>query len=770
MPNSIVFTPKHEKQHKKNLIDFVAFAKQLPPLNDKCDYESAYWPKVGNFTKIGIGSKDRIEANQLDSSVMSFAKAYVTYQQTMKPTANTLQLYALRAIESACIAKRGNLDIVTLKAGDFDRAAQSARDNMGSGAAYQAGAQLKNLLDFLIDKKIIKPFLWKNPIKKAKDMGSTGEEAEKRRQDKMPDDNALMALAEISSMKTELLSPRDVFTSSTMALMFCAPSRGSEPMYLKIDGLHEETMTVKRALECGYTLDELNEIVKIRELVSIKDEKVVNPSSVIVTSVDTEKSNADKAGLSVDDEIKLYGLKWFSGKGFGHANKWLPTVIMDTAARVFKRLLAQSTQAREFSKMLEDSPDFPRHHLCPDVEEHQLLTKEQVSAALGLDLSSLEGTKKNNACNQFIKRKGVERKDYVVSLHDLNKIIRRDLPEDFPYIPFKTGEGKVKVKWSESLYTGFSNALNIKKSIIYTELTIPTINTLNEDLAPTKKVSKTTGAALNNTLSIFQRWEYGDLSMTSHQLRHMLDTMASVNGMEGEVRAKWAQRSDPKQNRAYNHTTPEEYGADFIEDSEKSIATQNKTENTQIQVQIATPRTIQELNTKASLSAHITEYGMCTTSYLSEPCEKYRDCINCNEHVCEKGDDVKCERIRKKLKREEQLLRKDKKALDHGVQGAEQWYTRRNATVERCRQLIGMLTDPNIEDGALIKLANIEDVTLLDRAMDANGKKRLPKIENFQRVNNVKVDELLGLELVEADDEEQILMDEMDDMDYLEDF
>jgi hypothetical protein len=161
---------------------------------------------------------------------------------------------------------------------------------------------------------------------------------------------------------------------------------------------------------------------------------------------------------------------------------------------------------------------------------------------------------------------------------------------------------------------------------------------------------------------------------------------------------------------------------------------------------------------------------MCITSYLSESCEKYRDCINCNEHICEKGDDGKCERIRKKLKQEERLLVKDRKALDNGVQGAEQWYTRRNMTVERCKQLLDMLTDPEIENGALIKLANIEDVSLLDRAMDANGKKRLPRITNFQRVKEVKIDELLGQELAEKDDEDLALLDDMYDMDYLEDF
>ncbi|MFA0521747.1 integrase, partial [Vibrio sp. 10N.222.55.E8] len=101
-----------------------------------------------------------------------------------------------------------------------------------------------------------------------------------------------------------------------------------------------------------------------------------------------------------------------------------------------------------------------------------------------------------------------------------------------------------------------------------------------------------------------------------------LDTMAAVNGMDGEQRANWAMRSDPKHNRYYDHTTPEEYGADFIEDREAELVSRGvmnspNMDTTQIQVQVATPRTLQELNTKASLTAHTNEFGMCVTSYMA---------------------------------------------------------------------------------------------------------------------------------------------------------
>jgi hypothetical protein len=200
---------------------------------------------------------------------------------------------------------------------------------------------------------------------------------------------------------------------------------------------------------------------------------------------------------------------------------------------------------------------------------------------------------------------------------------------------------------------------------------------------------------------------------------------------------------EAKHNRYYNHTTFEEYGTDFIEGREKNLALKNQLPANQIQVQVATPRTIQELNTKASLTAHTTEYGMCITSYLSEPCTKYRDCINCNEHVCTKGDDDKCDRIRQRLAREEKLLKKDENAVQNRVPGAEQWQKRRHLTVERLRQLLKMMENPELENGSLIKLSNVADVTLLDRAMDANGKKRLPIITNYQRIKSVSVDQIV---------------------------
>ncbi|EGR1579499.1 integrase [Vibrio parahaemolyticus] len=788
MVDVLIFKPKYELEHTKNQADFIEFGRQISPLNDEYDYDENYWPKVGNFTIFGANSRKKNPDELLYESLIPFAKAYITYGGGTTSGLNA-KFQALRAINAGWqqLYKGEIFETTKLTAKVFDEAQRAAKESLSSGAAYQAGRGLNDLLKFLIDHKLLKSFTWKSGLKKTAD-NATGEDADKRRQDKMPDENALLALASVNAQKVEDLSPRDIFTTSTMTLLLAAPNRGSEPLYLLSDPIHTDELKVWEVLKMdGFTRDDVKEILKYQK----ENEIVFEDTEGVVFddfgNVREDSQEADDEVLDLTATIQIKGIKWYSGKDFGHAHKWIPTCMYGVVETAVERLRALSEPARKFAKMLEDTPNFPRHELCPDVPEDQLLTMDEVAMALGRDLSiygDLSDAKRRkkwqSARNQFLKRKGVIREDYRVTLRDLNSILRKDLPKDFPYIPFDNGNGKVKVRWSEALYAGFANGLDTIKSNILTELYIPTIDTLNEDLAPTKKKNRTTGELSTGSLSVFQRWEHGDLSMTSHQVRHMLDTMASVNGMDGEQRANWAMRSDPRHNRYYDHTTPEEYGADFIEDREKELASQGLMNNpttgtTQIQVQVATPRTLQELNTKAALTAHTNEFGMCVTSYMAEPCTKYRDCINCDQQVCEKGDDGKCERIRKRLKDEKRLLKMDKKAVDDGVQGAVQFYERRKITTERCEQLLTMMEDPSIEEGSLIRLLNVEDVTQLDRAMDANGKKRLPKIENFQRIKaaqQVTVDEMIGIENtpeLAIDDELFEALDDIDCMDFFED-
>ena len=729
--NVLLFIPKHETEYEMNIQDFIGVLETAPQPNDKMDYQSCYWPKIGNFTKLGISSKNRERKNRLDESIIPFAKAYIKYQQIKSGTSMYAHFYAIRSLEAACLKAYQLVNIAKLLPRDFDQAAQEAKNNMGEGAAYQAGMKLNNLRVFLVEHKMIKPFDWKNPFSKPKDRkDQTGEAGQAYREDKMPDENAIMAMAGIFSKDTELLSERDIFTTSTFSLLMSAPERGSEPLYLKADCLDIR----KKKIESKPT----NQSVKT---LPQEDGSELLIDSEVVKEVEVQKP---------EEQI---GIRWFSGKGYGHENKWIPSVMNPIVKVAIERLLKLSQGARAFAKLLEESNDFPRHSLCPNVSEEQLLTKEQAVAALGLDTSHLSKTQARTSGNQLLRRKGIEPKDFVVSLKDLNQIIRRSLPKDWPYVPFAKGKGKVQVKWSESLYAAFSNQYDKAKATIFTEFWMPNITTLNEDLKPTKKKNRTTGEVSAGTQSVFVRHGIKGVELRSHQPRHLLDTIASVNGMSDTLRSKWAGRADPKHNRYYDHTSEEEYNHDWLEEqSSQDLVTSDELKALfKVQIAKGDSRSLQEYNTLTSLAIHVTEFGECKQSYIDQPCLKHRDCINCNDHICIKGNKEKLSRLEDKLKREKILLKGDKKAVDENVNGALQWFQRRELTVVRCEELIQWLKNPKVKDGDRIKLADVDDITHLDRALDANGKKRLPKIENFKR-KLADQDEIVAVELITVDE------------------
>jgi len=729
--NILLFIPKHENEYRKNITDFVELVTKAPEPNEEIDYQSYYWPKIGNFTKLGVGSKNRETKNRLHESIVPFAKAYIKYQQIKSGASMYAHLYAIRSIEAACIKTHQRVNIEKLLPKDFDNAAREAKNMLGEGAAYQAGMKLNNLRAFLIEHKMIKPFDWRNPFSKPKDKKDlTGEAGQAYRENKMPDENAIMGMAEIFSKDVSQLSQRDVFTTSTFSLLMSAPERGSEPLYLKADCL---------------------------DIRSKKSEsKYSRHSNATLPQADgSELLISDKAKMA-ENEAKTeeqIGIRWFSGKGYGHENKWIPSVMNQVVKTAVSRLKELSEGARAFAKLLEESDCFPRHPLCPKVGENELLSKEQAIAALGLDISHLDKKQSQTSGNQLLRRKGIERKDYVVTLNDLNKIVRDNLPSGWPYIPFKKGKGKVKIKWSESLYAAFANQYDKARATIYTELWIPDITTLNEDLKPTKKKNRVTGELSTGTQSIFVRHGKKGVELRSHQPRHLLDTIASVNGMSDTLRSKWAGRADPKHNRYYDHTTEEEYNHDWLEEQSSQNIVKSDELRALFKVQIARgdSRTLQEYNTLTSLAIHVTEFGECKHSYIDQPCLKHRDCINCNEHICEKGNKEKLARLEAKLKRERILLKGDKKAVDENVNGALQWYERRLITVTRCEELIKWLKDPSVKSGDRIKLSDVEDISHLDRALDANGKKRLPKIENFKRLLAAQ-EEVAAVELISVEE------------------
>ncbi|MFW2150670.1 MULTISPECIES: integrase [Acinetobacter] len=687
MDDLIYFPPDKIQSPYSEIKRFIDFVKQLSELNEDIGFDENYWKGEVNFVKTGISSKDRSPENLLHHSILEFAKAYVKYQRTNSKLKTQDTILSIRAIEQICLDRYGEVDLTKLVIADFDLAAENAKVNYKAGTAYHVGRQLKILLDFIRKLKIVALPEWKNPIKKPSDKSIVLDtESEEHRASKLPDEDAIFALADIFSRKDSELSDRDIFVTSAVGLLLSAPERASELFFLKHNCIHEEE---------------------------------AQPLSKSSLGLVADGSNLEK----------VFGIRWYAQKNYGYDIKYIPSAMIPTAKRAIARLKKMSEKPRHLAYLLETSDKFPRHELCPDVPDDQLLKRSEVLLAMGFDASLLDARQANSSGRQFLISRDIPISDYEVCLNDLNIILRKRLPKGFPYVSFQTGNG-VKIRWSEALFCSFANQYHSNKLTIYSELWMPHIDTLNEDLSPTKK--KLRGKdVLSNVQSIFQRWGSDSYSITSHQFRHLLNTIANTNGMDSMLLAKWSGRADMKQNRVYDHTTVEDRNYGLIEMQKNEVGIVN-TDST-FTFQIATPRTLQELNTRTTLSMHTTEFGLCTHSYIDEPCLKYRNCLNCTEHVCIKGDEEKKKRLQDRLRKEKILWVKDKEAVSKNVTGATVWLQTRELTIKHCEQMITLLDDPNIPDGTPLSLPPSEDVTHLDLAYQKAGRKRIPVIENTQR-------------------------------------
>ncbi|MAZ09694.1 MAG: integrase, partial [Sutterellaceae bacterium] len=180
--------------------------------------------------------------------------------------------------------------------------------------------------------------------------------------------------------------------------------------------------------------------------------------------------------------------------------------------------------------------------------------------------------------------------------------------------------------------------------------------------------------------------------------------------------AKWAGRADAKQNRVYNHMSEWEMVA-----KAEALDTSLTLFGPKGEVSQHVPVSTQEINLMERGAVHVSTYGVCSHDFIMSPCEKFRDCLNCDEHVCVKGlgkdDAERLERIKIRLTQVEKDYAEAEAAVNNGFAGADRWYEYHQKTVERLRQLVEILESPQIPDGAQIKLRDGKDFSHLRRVI-----------------------------------------------------
>jgi hypothetical protein len=416
----------------------------------------------------------------------------------------------------------------------------------------------------------------------------------------------------------------------------------------------------------------------------------VRISEILELPADCEVEERDSQG------VLQYGWRFYSAKGYEGDIKWIPEVMVPIAKEAIRRIRALTAESRKLAAWVEKQPTrFYRHENCPSVSDDQLLDAQQAAQSLGW--MSLTNT-------------GVGMANGVHTLNSLWQYVMARQPVGFPWLNKEKG-----IKYSNALFCMFLNLLGSQRGTSPVILWAPTNNIFNNDLSPREYES------IANHQSIFDRYGYKTedghrLKLTSHQARHLITTLANRGGLSQEQIAKWAGRADPKQNRVYNHMSEWEMVA-----KAEAMDTSLTLFGPKGEVSQHVPVTTQEVNLMERGAMHVSVWGVCSHDFIMSPCEKFRDCLNCEDHVCIKGlskDNAdRLTRIKLRLAQVEKDFYEAKAAIAKGFAGADRWYEYHQKTVERLRQLVEILESTQVPDGAQIKLRDGNDFSHLRRVI-----------------------------------------------------
>jgi hypothetical protein len=543
----------------------------------------------------------------------------------------------------------------------MNRALALATEVLGESAAYDIGKQLEMFYRYMVDLGLVAvPSEWLSQARPPRQKRNrVGKQFDEERQKKLPSPLALEAIADIFCSDSS--DPRDIFVSSTCALMLCDPDRSVEVLFAPLD----------------------------------------------ILAPDWTDPDTGEVGM---------GLRWYPAKDAAPTIKTVIPSMREIAIRAVDRLRQLSAPARALALWYEEHPDriyLPRH--LESLREKSLLNQDEIYAVLfGGSVRKLPGTDRSRVRN-WLDSMGVHRVSKrgfdagtTVKFDDLERAVLARLPEGFPVMDAKTG-----MRYSEALCLARVGEFD-SKAVYPSQCCFDRIK---------YSVLKSGLQSSGINRSIFEqrgcRDENGEfLFMTSHMLRHYLNTLVRQSGLltEEEI-AIWSGRMKVSQNSTYNHESDRDVIAklrDALGDASKSVGPFANIDNRMFIRR-------DEFATLKIITAHTTEFGYCIHDYSQLPCQVHQDCIHCNEEVCVKGDLRAEENLRKTKVELTRLEEEARAAFSDEVLGSAEWYAYQSKTLERVTQLVAILDDPQVPEGAVIQLNGVVPPSRIAMADEARG-------------------------------------------------
>ena len=418
---------------------------------------------------------------------------------------------------------------------------------------------------------------------------------------------------------------------------------------------------------------------------------------------------------TVDNGERRYGLRWYPSKGGEPETRWVPTALVPLASEALQRLREATEPARELArKYVAGRP------ILPQDDPHDAHAREGY-----ISRETLETVTNSKYFIATLHRNGFDvRWEYARDLGipvsttarlylraTIEEGFRAELPKGFPL-----ADSKARLRYDRALLVRTADMSPRSSHLFWRLSRISSAAIEDTMIGKDNRIGRTVG--------LFERLALVDddgetVRITPHQLRHYMTTLANEGNLSQLDIAKWAGRKDARHNRYYDHETAASLVA-------KARAVGEDMFDRAITVTPRGPVSAEQLLEGTLPAVHLTKYGACLHDFAMSPCPFYRDCLNCVEHACVKGD-ARAERaLRERLAVMEKAVTAAGEAAATGDPGPEIWLSRKTLELARLRELIALLDSDTIPAGAILRL-NEEARYSIDRdGSDAAGRIALP--------------------------------------------
>lgn len=661
----VPFVGRAERTARENLADYIDRSKCAAFFSGSNALEwqdnswnfAPFFPQVGrkpiwaHFTTLETtaGGSRSANASHLPEPFIGAAKALtIEFLRTTAAKSPAKFLASLRLIEKAFRDLSLEPDVCNLTPEVLDIAQSIAKEKYATPWDY--GRMIERIAnEFLNPARLVSvPLRWKTSIQYKKP----------KRNDQVNKDGGvagntaklphLKAVLDLSGVFHSSRSPEDTIITSWFALAMFAPSRANEILSLPVD--------------CA-----------------------------------TEMNGA-------------FGISWRPLKGGRPKTNFAVTDDWQTVAREsIRRLLSLGESSRAAAKWYEENPEdlYLPDHLRG--LRGKPITLWEAAQILGRSEPLQHGSRPRAAleCVGTTQDLGRGESDTrgkhlrLFSFESLERHVLSNLPKGWPYI-----DGKHKLKASEGLFCLPKHILRSDGATHWNVPTFISLSQINHDLG-----SKPSGNTIFSRHNLLNPSTGKPWTMTTHQPRHLLNTLAQSKAISQELIAFWSGRKSVRQNDYYDHMPQEFYLQEwqiFDEQASRRIEVIGPL-NDKVQERSRREMISRDDALRLELGSTITtRFGLCRHEFSLTGCPRDKDCINCGENTFVKGNDAHLIEALGQLELNKKAAQNARYEASLGRLGAERWAKNHEDKANRWQMAVDFLMDPDIPDGTLITLPPVE--------------------------------------------------------------